>query len=239
METGVQLPDRAYNGRMAANRGSALAHGSLVVLSIALFCLAATALANQSIAFSLGLLAVALVAAALGLQLRPRVDRAEEGRLLAASWLFFGLLTLIFTPIYAGQPSGNRKIWCLSNIKQLGTAMAIYASDYDERYPLAASWHEELGPYTKNEDLFHCSVATSPWSYAMNASMAGTHEETIKDPTFKVLLFEANAALPSASGGREWLMPRHTSGERPVANIGFLDGHAKAHSAETAAQLFW
>ena len=128
------------------------------------------------------------------------------------------------------------RISCLSNVKQLGMGMLMYTADHDDHYPLASVWHTALVPYTKNEDLLHCPEATSPWSYAMSGSMSGVAYETIEAPELRVLLFEANAALPDASGGREWLAPRHKLG---LAIIGFADSSAKFFTSETAAQLNW
>lgn len=126
------------------------------------------------------------------------------------------------------------QVSCLSNVKQLGMGMAMYAADYDDHFPLASAWHTALKPYTKQE--FHCPEATSAWSYAMNSSMSGANAQTIEAPELRVLLFDAEAALPNASGGREWLAPRHKLGR---AIIGLADGSAKSYSAETAAQLAW
>lgn len=82
-------------------------------------------------------------------------------------------------------------------------------------------------------------MATSAWSYALDRPMAGVLTESVKEPERQVLLFEANAALPNASGGRERLAPRHGTGKEAVANIGFADGRAQHFTFAKAATLNW
>ena len=75
----------------------------------------------------------------------------------------------------------------------------------------------------------------------MNGSMSGRSSKTIVDPTLQVLLFEAEPASANASGGREWLAPRHRSGTLWIdrANIGFTDGHVKNYTFADSARLVW
>jgi len=46
------------------------------------------------------------------------------------------------------------KIALLSNSKQIGTAMHMYAADNDGRLPDAATFERDLDPYLKNRDIF-------------------------------------------------------------------------------------
>ena len=218
---------------------SNLQHGLLVVLSIALFCVATTSLACMDMGLALVSLIGALVTAAAGLLLRPKEGRAREGCLLGATWLLFGLLAVVFLTGHPGDGTYSPRTRCISNIKQLALGMLMYAADFDDRFPPANAWHGAIQPYTKLEDLFHCPVATSAWSYAMDSSMSMVLTESEKKPERQVLLFEANATLPNASGGREWLAPRHESGKEAVANIGFVDGHGKRFTFAEAATLKW
>lgn len=53
---------------------------------------------------------------------------------------------------------------CMSNLKQLGLAIALYGDDYDEYYPVMSSasgwyWYNELFPFTNNSyGIFYCEA---------------------------------------------------------------------------------
>lgn len=159
--------------------------------------------------------------------------------MLGAAWLLFGIaVTFPMFGHHGGRKSHSRSA-CLSNIKQLTLGMIMYTDDHDDRFPLADSWQRAIQPIVKLDDLFRCPVATSAWSYALDSPMAGVLMESVKEPERQVLLFEANAALPNASGGRERLAPRHGAGKGAVASIGFVDGHAKRFTSAEAATLKW
>src|SRR5262249_48752617 len=69
-----------------------------------------------------------------------------------------------------------RSISCLSNMKQIGTALIMYTVDYDERMPAAfpnvppvnggtidrIPYDLQLMPYIKNDRLFTCPSDSSP-----------------------------------------------------------------------------
>ncbi len=74
------------------------------------------------------------------------------------------ILAAILFPVFARAREKARQSSCLSNTKQLGTAVQMYAQDYDERLPMAASmsgasvylFNELLNPYIKNEQIWQC-----------------------------------------------------------------------------------
>src|SRR5207249_9020168 len=52
----------------------------------------------------------------------------------------FGLfLLLCLLALVLGPGHDNHQLYCLSNLKQLGTALSMYVQDYDETYPAADS----------------------------------------------------------------------------------------------------
>lgn len=94
------------------------------------------------------------------------------------------LAALIF-PTFARARGKAREAQCKSNLKQLGLALEMYASDYDGLYPFAVDaadsncpqiwdgfpqWKalipymprlkDSLQPYVKNRELFHCASDT-------------------------------------------------------------------------------
>lgn len=85
------------------------------------------------------------------------------------------VLAAILFPVFAQVRASARKTACLSNVRQLGTALLMYAGDHDERYlranpecrrpgtDLTAPYMDMLYPYVKNAGVFKCpDYAGSP-----------------------------------------------------------------------------
>jgi prepilin-type N-terminal cleavage/methylation domain-containing protein/prepilin-type processing-associated H-X9-DG protein len=80
------------------------------------------------------------------------------------------ILAAILFPVFAEAREKARQISCLSNQKQLGTAMSMYMQDYDERFPnwrtvvpksaddpnAKITWVENMQPYCKNKRIWIC-----------------------------------------------------------------------------------
>src|SRR5437867_780231 len=76
------------------------------------------------------------------------------------------ILAAILFPVFAQAREKARQASCLSNTKQLGTAVQMYLQDYDETFPFSDNfgvvipgspvqggyqyWGDALFPYTKN-----------------------------------------------------------------------------------------
>jgi prepilin-type N-terminal cleavage/methylation domain-containing protein len=50
------------------------------------------------------------------------------------------ILAAILFPVFAQARDKARQTGCLSNLKQVGTALQMYVQDYDERLPATCSW---------------------------------------------------------------------------------------------------
>ncbi len=86
------------------------------------------------------------------------------------------ILAAILFPVFAKAREAARKTSCLSNMKQIGTGMMMYAQDYDEIMPSATfgnapaglwgtqTWNDYgwcyvfalMDPYTKNSGIYGC-----------------------------------------------------------------------------------
>ncbi|HVK05462.1 MAG TPA: DUF1559 domain-containing protein [Armatimonadaceae bacterium] len=78
------------------------------------------------------------------------------------------ILAAILFPVFAKARDKARQTACLSNTKQIGLAIQMYAQDYDESlvprviripsgvYWEAMSWRRLIYPYVKNADVFKC-----------------------------------------------------------------------------------
>ena len=74
------------------------------------------------------------------------------------------ILAAILFPVFAQAREKARGTSCLSNGKQLGLSVTMYAQDYDERLPglevawqsAEFTWPQMVQPYMKNWGLFRC-----------------------------------------------------------------------------------
>jgi prepilin-type N-terminal cleavage/methylation domain-containing protein/prepilin-type processing-associated H-X9-DG protein len=78
------------------------------------------------------------------------------------------ILAAILFPVFTQAREKARQTTCLSNMKQIGTAMMMYVQDYDEIYPGTwqangptepapdYNWRYSLIPYVKNIQLYRC-----------------------------------------------------------------------------------
>ncbi|MCE5239343.1 DUF1559 domain-containing protein [bacterium] len=84
------------------------------------------------------------------------------------------ILAAILFPVFAKAREKARQTSCLSNMRQISTAVFQYAQDYDEKYPTTALrydgtpglggefmtpyaiWMELIFPYCKNWQIFIC-----------------------------------------------------------------------------------
>jgi prepilin-type N-terminal cleavage/methylation domain-containing protein/prepilin-type processing-associated H-X9-DG protein len=113
------------------------------------------------------------------------------------------ILAAILFPVFARAREKARQTSCVSNVKQIGLAMLMYAGDYDETWPIAyyydagftCEWAWDfftdystgatalgvLGPYTRNGQINQCPSAKSlqTWGrpatgYAYNTTYIGS-----------------------------------------------------------------
>jgi len=91
------------------------------------------------------------------------------------------ILAAMIFPVFSRARGKARETQCLSNLKQLGAAIEMYAADYDDLYPFAKdpadefcpqlwdvypNWQawipwmpriqDSLHPYTENAEIWHC-----------------------------------------------------------------------------------
>ncbi|MFO8081507.1 MAG: DUF1559 domain-containing protein [Armatimonadota bacterium] len=82
------------------------------------------------------------------------------------------ILAAILFPVFARAREKARQASCSSNLKQIGTALMMYAQDYDETFMDILmhrdisnnsadwnGWNRTLMPYVMNQQLFRCPSA--------------------------------------------------------------------------------
>ena len=96
------------------------------------------------------------------------------------------ILAAILFPVFARAREAARASSCLSNLKQIGLAVSMYAADH-EGYPMHSSlsivsprtrWPDYIYPYVKNEQVFNCPSAPAdvfrkPWAHNQQSFYGG------------------------------------------------------------------
>lgn len=108
----------------------------------------------------------------------------------------------------ASPSDGANTVVSLSNLRQLGAGVSMYAQGYDEVLPpmkSAAKFKEVVMPYVKNEKVFINPVTRTP--YAMNEILSQHKLAHILKPAEMAVIYEAEPAPDGTRG------------------VCFLDGH--------------
>ena len=76
------------------------------------------------------------------------------------------ILAAILFPVFAQAREKARMTTCISNMRQIGTGLTMYAQDYDETFPFIRFhtgndprdwvWKQAIGPYVKNKAVYRC-----------------------------------------------------------------------------------
>ena len=91
---------------------------------------------------------------------------------------------------------------CQSNLRHLGLALRVYASDNDEKFPSHTAkyggWEQLLSPYIKDAPVFSCPSTTdsSSTGYFTNARLSGVKRTRLAAPA-SVILGGDGAGWPS------------------------------------------
>ena len=120
------------------------------------------------------------------------------------------ILAAILFPVFARAREKARQSSCLSNTKQLGLGLVMYAQDYDEKFPTylwgegnsgqgnSCTWFGGIFPYVKNIQIYACPSS--------NNTGHNTHQVWINfDPNFpdvgSVINYGYSEMIGNLSGG--------------------------------------
>ena len=156
------------------------------------------------------------------------------------------ILASILFPVFARAREKAREANCMSNLRQIGTALQMYAADYDEYLPIAWEYtaipspmpdppvtagtpgiRDVLDPYVKNSQIYQCrsdkdnmfKTQGTSYSYAygfLNPNVVFNSPETIDFPWRT----EPTKALLMGDFANNW----HSKGFMAL----YADGHVKA-----------
>jgi prepilin-type N-terminal cleavage/methylation domain-containing protein/prepilin-type processing-associated H-X9-DG protein len=163
------------------------------------------------------------------------------------------ILAAILFPVFARAREKARQTSCLSNVKQLGLGVNMYAQDYDEILPCVQHrgpqgfwgyWYDVIQPYVNNEQIVRCPSAKRSYpGYGWNYRHAGYRLDRNNQVFLGDIEFPAEMMIFGDSNpgsyrhylycGVRWpdgirddtnkVATRHNEG----ANFAFADGHGK------------
>jgi len=205
-------------GTLALISGMALRPGACVVFGIVSLAVGTVALLRMK---GSGLGVTGYVTAGLGVTL-------SGGIVIVA---LFGYYRSMSLPGHAG-------LTCSRNLMGLGSAMMVYAHEFDDQYPTASKWCDLLlqGDYVSEKQFWCPSLETRQGqsSYTFNKNIVGIRWSQIPDEV--VLLFESKPGW-NAIGGLEMLAPENHDGKGCL--ILFKDRRVEWVKRKKLAKLKW
>ncbi|MCE5219532.1 prepilin-type N-terminal cleavage/methylation domain-containing protein [bacterium] len=157
------------------------------------------------------------------------------------------ILAAILFPVFARAREKARQTACLSNARQMGTAVMMYAQDYDEQLvnlQLAGCkftfngmthnnllWYMALMPYVKSVQVFDCPSTSRTWygqytgdtDYGINSEITYRHHynSTTKVGTGCPLAELQKPAETCVIADSDWT---HSTADYKFSNSYFLNG---------------
>jgi prepilin-type processing-associated H-X9-DG protein len=189
----------------------------------------------------------ALVGLVLGIVSLTKINRSGgrlSGQGLAIAGICVSGFMLLFSiPFMAGMTlpalsqakQRAQAINCVNNLKQLGLAVRIYASNHNNEMPPAATWCDAIQSEVGSPKVFQCpSEPGQRCAYAFNTKLVGKKDNEINPQT--VMLFESDAGW-NGSGGADRLKP-HPHSNRLV-NVALADGSVQQLPRSQLGTLRW
>ncbi len=117
---------------------------------------------------------------------------------------------------------------CMSQLKQIAVAMAMYCKDYDDtsvRCDSSGGWALALYPYLLNQEMLICPSAKelNRCGYEMNLHLSGIRGKDVGNPADVAHLWDSTLNRVDAVGLCKDGCTRHNDG----LNVAFYDGHVK------------
>jgi len=158
--------------------------------------------------------------------------------------VIIGILMSLLFPVFAKARGKARSIVCISNLRQLGMAAALYRQDYDERWSLTdytvpspagagllagIYWWDLIG---KTKGVAGCpeipNSSAQGVGYLYNLLLEARHESAVTDPTLTITFVDHQRQIGFGGDCDALFQPphgctRHNGG----ANYLLADGHVK------------
>lgn len=156
---------------------------------------------------------------------------------------FFGITTCTTFALASSGPT--KQLDTRSNLKQLGTALMMYAQDYDECLPPmhnAAQVQQLLSPYLENESAFinpHTKNA-----FGINFTLSGRQLEAVYQDGYQnkqgiIVFYEASPRVHGARFALRMAKPFEYLNDEPVWAYTGKDSALQQPTVESISQLEW
>jgi len=136
------------------------------------------------------------------------------------------ILAAILFPVFSQVREKARQTSCMSNLRQVGTAVLLYAQDYDEMTVGTEQgddpeyfWGEMLEPYTKSRQILDCP--SSPVRLQLSAPQPGFPSGIGPEWTYN---YAINDIKDSTGAGIGAAFAPQASITRPADMVLILDG---------------
>jgi prepilin-type N-terminal cleavage/methylation domain-containing protein/prepilin-type processing-associated H-X9-DG protein len=153
------------------------------------------------------------------------------------------ILAAILFPVFAQAREKARQTSCLSNVKQMATALMLYIQDHDEIFPpvvgraptdlyfYEVSWMRRLDPYSKSLALFVCP------SSGRNSTDWKANGQLISNYSFSpAIRGTADAEFTTLSGAFGTAMWEGLGGYYGPGRMGYFTRPATSHSLTEVAR---
>ncbi len=118
------------------------------------------------------------------------------------------ILASILFPVFSRAQGKGRQAACISNVKQITLALAMYAQDYDEVFPRGQSgyepdtqWYNAIFPYTRNRQIMYCPDRKDKApGYALNYLTGGISMGAFWDAATKITVSDVAPEAIGANG---------------------------------------
>jgi prepilin-type processing-associated H-X9-DG protein len=125
-------------------------------------------------------------------------------------------------PVFMQAKSAADGAVCTANAHYMSTALKMYATDYDQRFPPATSWQSRIRPYTKTPPIQCPARPRLATGYAFNSHAGGKSFPRIGEPHLLPLFFDSSLGLPDSTDALQSFVTPH----RGLGTVNFADGHA-------------
>ena len=144
------------------------------------------------------------------------------------------ILAGLMLPALAKAKSRASTINCVSNMKQVGLAIRLYAMEHNDTFPPAATWCDAIMPSLGSPRAMMCPFDRNGarCDYGFNAKLDGLKEGQVNPQT--VMVFECRGGW-NLSGGRADMMTRHGGSY----TVGFADGSVRQVPGPQLSTLRW
>ena len=138
---------------------------------------------------------------------------------------------MVTWPIWPSAHSHAKKMAAFNDVKELALSASMYAYDFDDHLPHAATWMDEVSGYVQNgssQNMFHSPAlsGSDEFGFAFRRTLSAKQTPDIDRPDVTAMIFDSIDTRWNANGGLD-LLPR--PGRYESFNVAaFVDGNVKA-----------